>query len=382
MRTGFPIGVLLLAVALCAIVAAPVLAGSPYVEGPTVSVQQTANSGLPAELAQSPQTDVSSIPQQGLEYDPVLGRMISQISASEIYRSTSDLQSFSTRVYPSAGNRQAASYLYNRLSAIPGLDVEFQSDRYQNVIATLPGKDNPSNKAIIVGAHYDSISSDPEHAPGATDNGCGVAIVLELARVLSRYQFNQTIQFAFWNAEEQRIMGSTDFVGAGSENSMSIPLYFNYDSACYDPDNRYVLDVIFNEEAESFAELATEYNSLYDINFDLTFNEHKDGISDHVSFRDAGIPVMMTASESDAPQAHTPYDTIDLVSTSYARKNAQLGMIILADTAEYRVRTFGLNGGMDFSDVMSLFNQMTWLAAANEPITAPDCSGDGLVTAV
>jgi Zn-dependent M28 family amino/carboxypeptidase len=51
-------------------------------------------------------------------------------------------------------------------------------------------------------AHYDSVSSDPARAPGATDNTCGVAIVVELARVMSQHQFNHTIAFALWNSEE------------------------------------------------------------------------------------------------------------------------------------------------------------------------------------
>ena len=59
------------------------------------------------------------------------------------------------------------------------------------------GKDNASQEVFIVGAHYDSDSSDPEHAPGSTDNGCGVAAVLELARVMSTHTYNHTLVFAF-----------------------------------------------------------------------------------------------------------------------------------------------------------------------------------------
>jgi Zn-dependent M28 family amino/carboxypeptidase len=275
----------------------------------------------------------STIPQPSSEYDPVLGNMISQINESEIYHTTYDLQNFSTRKYPSSGNKQAADYLYNRLVSIKGLEVEYQDNAHKNIIASLPGKDNSSGMVFIVGAHYDSTSSDPEHAPGATDNACGDAIVLELARIMSGYTFNHTLQFAFWNAEETSSRGSNDYVTYAAKNSMDIPLYFNYDSSCYDPDNQYILDIMSDEETKPVAELLTHYNTLYGINFNLTYNVHT-CISDHLSFRQCGYPVIMTHSQEHAPQIHTQNDTIDLVSPYFARKNAQLGMLVLSGMAE------------------------------------------------
>jgi hypothetical protein len=292
-----------------------------------------------------PHSTISSIPQPWLEYDPVLGNMISQMNESEIYHTTYDLQNFSTRKYSSPGNTEAADYLYNRLVNIPGLEVEYQSDTYKNIIASLRGKDNTSDMVFIVGGHYDSASSDLENAPGATDNGCGDAIILELARVMSKYQYNHTINFAFWNAEEINSGGSRDYVTYAAENSLNIPLYFNYDSSCYDPDNQYVLDVMYDEESLPIAELLTQYNSLYNINFNLTYNVHNCS-SDHLSFRHCGYPAIMTHSQSHAPQDHTQNDTIDLISPNFARKNAQIGMLMLARTAEVQPLMFHAQTGI------------------------------------
>lgn len=271
---------------------------------------------------------VSAIPPQWLEYDPDIDSMISQINESEIYQTTYDLQNFSTRVYPSHGNKQAAGYLYDRLKNIPGLETEYQGINNQNIISTLPGRKTSSNMIFIVGAHYDSSSSIPDQAPGATDNGCGAAIVLELARIMSQYKFNNTIKFAFWNAEEHESSGSRDYVAYAARNSLNIPLYFNFDSSCYDPGNQYVLDVMFDEDAAPIAELVTQYNSLYNINFTLTYNNHSCS-GDHVIFRNYGYPAIMTHSQSHAPQAHTQNDTIDRMSPNFAKKNAQLCMSVL-----------------------------------------------------
>ncbi len=267
--------------------------------------------------------------------DRALREMISRVDESEIYRTTVDLQEFETRVYPSAGNSEAADYLHDRLAAIPGLEVGHQNDRYRNIIATLPGEDPASDELVIVGAHYDSESSDPEHAPGATDNGGGVAIVLELARVMSDYRFNHTVQFVFWNAEEDSRKGSRDFLEFADENSLEILLYMNYDSSCYDPDDRYVLDVMYNDETEPFAQVYADYNAQYGIGFNLTYNVHECG-SDHSYFWKAGYPAVTTHCEEHSPHVHTPEDTVDSVNTEYAAKNARLGALVLSGTAGIR----------------------------------------------
>jgi hypothetical protein len=83
--------------------------------------------------------------------------MISKMDPAEIYNTIYALQNFSTRAYGYSGNVDSAIYLYNRLSGISQLSVEYQSN-LSNVIATLPGVDKKSNDTYIVGAHYDSYS--------------------------------------------------------------------------------------------------------------------------------------------------------------------------------------------------------------------------------
>lgn len=307
MRRGSFITIVLLAAALLATCAAPVHAGS---EG-----------GVP---------------------DPGVAAMIAETSEDRIDQTIWDLQNLTSRSFPSAGNRAAAEYISQRLDAIPALEVDYQSDRYHNIIATLPGRSSSPDRVIIVGAHYDSRSDDPERAPGATDNGGGVAIVLELAHVMSQREFDDTILFAFWNAEERKVRGSADFTAMAADHDLDIPLYLNYDSACYDPDNRLVLDVIYNEKAKPFAELAVYYNHLYDVGFSMTYNE-LEGISDHVPFWQEGYPAVMTAAESIPAEVHTEDDTIALVSTGYAKKNAQLGMALLSGVANRGVPKPGLS---------------------------------------
>ena len=89
------------------------------------------------------------------------------------------------------------------------------SSNQQNIVATLPGTSSHAG-VIIIGAHYDSRTLDPVDgsslAPGANDNASGVAILLELARVLSSRTWNQTVMFVAFAAEEQGRFGSRHFV--------------------------------------------------------------------------------------------------------------------------------------------------------------------------
>lgn len=83
-----------------------------------------------------------------------------------------------------------------------------------NVIATLRGASAPDRVYVVTG-HYDSRGTDvldfTSDAPGADDDASGVAVVLELARILSASQPEATIVFAAVAGEEQGLFGS-DFM--------------------------------------------------------------------------------------------------------------------------------------------------------------------------
>lgn len=264
-------------------------------------------------------------------YDPAIAEIIAEINESELQHTTFTLQEIPTRAFGSDGNRAAGEYLYARLADIPGLEVEFQGGELNNIIATLPGSPDASGGVVMVGAHYDSTSSDPVRAPGATDNGCGVAIVLELARVMSGHSFNRTVEFAFWNGEEVGRLGSIDHA---ADAAAPIVLCLNYDSSCYDPLNRSVLDIGYDERSEDIAALMAECNALYATNFTLT-GKNFSCTSDHVSFREQGYPAVTTHCEGHGP-GHTPDDTAEHVSFGYAARNARLGLAVLAEVAGFR----------------------------------------------
>ncbi|WP_438307025.1 M20/M25/M40 family metallo-hydrolase (plasmid) [Streptomyces sp. HUAS TT11] len=126
------------------------------------------------------------------------------------------------RSYAAAsGGRMTAelqSYVQEPASRIP------TATRITNVIATLRGSVTPE-RVYVVSGHYDSRVTDvmdaTSDAPGADDDASGVAVVLELARVMAKRRPASTIVFAAVAGEEQGLYGAThmaqQFKAAGAD---------------------------------------------------------------------------------------------------------------------------------------------------------------------
>ena len=75
-----------------------------------------------------------------------------------------------------------------------------------NVLATRPGTETAAG-AVLVAAHYDTVAV----SPGADDNSTGVAVVLEVARLLGSRPTPRTLHLVFFDQEEQGLQGSLAF---------------------------------------------------------------------------------------------------------------------------------------------------------------------------
>jgi hypothetical protein len=78
-----------------------------------------------------------------------------------------------------------------------------------NVIAEIPGAAKP-NELVMVGGHFDSWHM----GTGATDNGVGAAIAMEVMRILKslNLKMDRTVRMALWGGEEQGLLGSAAYV--------------------------------------------------------------------------------------------------------------------------------------------------------------------------
>ena len=103
-----------------------------------------------------------------------------------------------------------------------------------NVVATLKGTQPESaDRIYVVSGHYDSMCSTPVDgkcdAPGANDDASGTAAVLEMARVMAKYEFEATIVFMAVAGEEQSLLGSTYFAEQAKQKNWNIEAMFTND---------------------------------------------------------------------------------------------------------------------------------------------------------
>lgn len=104
---------------------------------------------------------------------------------------------------------------------------------WRDVLAVLPGSSTQGHRVVLIEAHMDSRCSDTCDplcdANGAEDNGSGSALVLELARVLSRYTFKHTLVFALVTGEEQGLLGSRALAQFCTQQGIAIKAVLNND---------------------------------------------------------------------------------------------------------------------------------------------------------
>jgi Peptidase family M28 len=173
--------------------------------------------------------------QKGGQVDPALRALVKQIDPKRIQATISRLTQFGTRhtlssqTDPVRGIGAATAWVTQQMQAIAATSngnmtvqqqtfVQPVSSRIPvptsitNVIATLQGTASPERFYVVTG-HLDSRVTDvmdfTSDAPGADDDGSGVACVLELARAFATHQFPGTVVFATVAGEEQGIYGST-----------------------------------------------------------------------------------------------------------------------------------------------------------------------------
>jgi hypothetical protein len=125
---------------------------------------------------------------------------------------------------------------YNRL-----LPSYFQFDnslicgvvQHRNILAVLPGADTADKSIVIIEAHIDSrckdLCSDSCLAQGMEDNGSGTALVVELARVMSKCVYARTIVFMLTIAEEQGLYGAQAFAAYAVQQGIPIHAVLNND---------------------------------------------------------------------------------------------------------------------------------------------------------
>ena len=180
-----------------------------------------------------------------VKQDPLINKMVSEVSAKNIETIVRKLVTFETRhtlsdtLSKKTGIGAARNWIKAEMEKYAKesggrLNVEFDTftlpadgrrvlvpTTMKNVLAILPGTDQADERIYIVSGHYDSRASDVMDAkiasPGANDDASGTAATMELARIMSKQKFNCTLIFVAMVGEEQGLYGASNLAKKAKE---------------------------------------------------------------------------------------------------------------------------------------------------------------------
>jgi hypothetical protein len=198
---------------------------------------------------------------------------------------------------------------------------------------------------ILIGAHYDSISeSSATLAPGADDDGSGIATVLETARIFANIGLKRGVMFAAFGGEEQGLFGSQAVANLAAGERWAIDVMLNLDMVGHvDPQRPTNIVVEYDQgnvdprndaAAKAFglqmAQLAADYTSMT--------VEHTDiWSSDYMPFEAKGFPCIgLYDGGADSPFYHTTNDTMNAVDLPRLTEVAGLVCAFVASVAELK----------------------------------------------
>lgn len=305
---------------------------------------------------------------------PTVRRAVDEISEDRIAASLKKLESFGTRYVasstddPARGRGAVHRWLFEQFQSYsPRLQVRYDKwlvpkmarvnadVEVVNVVAVLPGKVIPETQ-VIVSCHHDSVAYErgegggnrkvSDRAPGVVDNGSGVAAVLELARVLSQYEFDKTLVFVAFDAEEEGLFGSSLHAQKAKAAAQPIEAVLNNDIIGGDFSAngfrsthavRVFSDEPMDSGSRSLARYIKEVGERYvpEMRIDLVYRRDRFGRGgDHTPFHQRGFSaVRFTTPAEHYQNQHTAGDTFENASAPYTARVTRVNAAAAASLA-------------------------------------------------
>jgi len=210
-------------------------------------------------------------------------------------------------------------------------DARVVEKESQNIIATKKTVQeiNTTEDIVIIGAHYDTV----EYSPGASDNASGVAILLEIARVLEEVPTDKEIRFIFFGAEEIEFLGSEKYVEKMTDNEIEkVIAMFNMDmvgSTGAGPLTMFTVNGMPNHATK----IGNDTNEkLFGESLSIQLADR----SDHLYFHHAGIDAVLFSYYPLEESYHSPEDTIDKISKERLEETAKIITLSILELANLR----------------------------------------------
>jgi leucyl aminopeptidase len=285
--------------------------------------------------------------------DVLVNEALDMVQEINIENEILELEGYGTRYHTKASASQAVYDLRDQWEAMAiasgrsDISVRIYDHIYTSmpsVILTIEGAETPDDY-IIVGGHMDSSNySNQNDAPGADDNGSGVASIVEMSRILIDMEFipKKTIEFMAFAAEEIGLVGSDEIAGEYSSNGVNVEAFVQFDMTLYkgSAEDVYVAtDYYTSSSLNAFLfDLMDHYNSSGTHQFSYGTTSCNYGCSDHYSWAmhgyDAAFPFEAIFGQSN-PYIHSSQDLYSMIGNSeHAAKFVKLGLEFIIEAAK------------------------------------------------
>lgn len=243
--------------------------------------------------------------------------LVDEVSTERLMNHVWSLTGYGTRYALTVECNQSAQFLYDYFSSLEGFNVTYHHFRIgirlggRNVVAFKSGTTN-ADEYVLLFAHYDSISSDPYNlAPGADDNACGVAAMMEVAYLMSKRDWNRSLLFIAFSAEELGFIGSETWVRDHAEILDNIVA-----GICLDGVGRGegIWIMFADYESKPLADLMVNVSRR--LGFEEFYGAESSlavGGSDSAAFLGRGVRIIRLW-DKDRTYIHTPQDTPDTLN--------------------------------------------------------------------
>jgi hypothetical protein len=211
----------------------------------------------------------------------------------------------------------------------------------KNVVGILPGKNQEwSDQSLVVCAHYDHLGlgwpdvrkgNEGKIHFGADDNASGVAIMLELAKLLgSNFTPDRTIIFIAFSGEESGLLGSRYYIkNAKKYPAKKIIGALNLDTVGRLGKNKIL--ILNSSSASEWKHIARGIGFVTGIDYELVSQDLD--ASDQVSFIEAGVPAIQIFSGPHRDY-HRPSDRVEKIDVAGMVKIASFTREAIAYLAE------------------------------------------------
>lgn len=263
-------------------------------------------------------------------------RFVRMLTGREAVTVSGQQRMISSRYAYHPDNDVAANYLKEACSGygFSIQDIPFSSTG-RNIIAYKNGTLS-DKQAYILCAHYDCVGSSNALFQGADDNASGAAALLEAARVLTSTNFPYTIVLAFWDEEEEGLIGSMAFAPDGPLGYWDVAGVVNMDMIAWDGNND-SLAMIHAMPVASSASLALkmiEMNMKYQTGLQTVIQNPGETNTDQQSFWLKGATAVGLTEDYENdfnPHWHQWSDNLENMHLPYFTKVSKLAIAAICD---------------------------------------------------